>query len=670
MPVRRPPVGGADPTGPEAGFRTDIEGLRAIAVISVVAYHLELRGFSGGFVGVDVFFVISGFLITRRLLRGAVEDRTVHIRDFYAARARRILPMATVVIVATIGAAMIWQDRLQLLQSTGADARSAALFFSNLRFASQGTDYMAEADAPSLFLQFWSLSVEEQFYLLWPALLLALVAIAARRAGSIRTSVTVALGLIVGLSFWLSQRYSTTDPVTAFFLLQSRAWEIGIGALLAVAGLRARRLRHPLGTVAAFGGMAAIVVAVVGYDVSTVWPGRAAAVPVLGTALVIVAGMDSQPSLPSRILSTRPMQAVGRYSYSIYLWHWPLVILVAGGEKPDLAAVIVIVSATLVLAVTSFYVVERPALRSTWLRARPSATLGLGFALLVVSVAASHLPGLTDVPLDAGRPYTGPTHVAGAPPLPTDFVPSNLTPTLAEGTSSFDAYAERNVDCDQLGECSYGDPAADVRIVLFGDSQAGQWTAAFAALATANDWHVDRVTRSGCSSLTVAAADGRCGGWAADRWQDIEQIDPDLLVLGGPDGAGFRAGPEVWEAKARHTLEDVVPSGIPVAVLSAFPPASLNVPSCLSEHLYDVSPCEPKWPSTRARTVEINERLRSVAGELGASVVELVPLLCLPDRCPVIVENVLVFRDAYHVTSAFAASRAGDLGDRLRRAID
>ena len=171
-------------------------------------------------------------------------------------------------------------------------------------------------------------------------------------------------------------------------------------------------------------------------------------------------------------------------------------------------------------------------------------------------------------------------------------------------------------------------------------------------------------------SVEFAAADGRCGGWVADRWQDIEQIDPDLLVLGGPDGAGFRAGPEVWEARARHTLEDVVPNGMPVAVLSAFPPASLNVPSCLSEHLYDVSPCEPKWPSTRARTVEINERLRSVAGELGASVVELVPLLCLPDRCPVIVENVLVFRDAYHVTSAFAASRAGDLGDRLRRAID
>ena len=217
VPVRRPLAGGAEPSGPEAGFRTDIEGLRAIAVISVVAYHLELRGFSGGFVGVDVFFVISGFLITRRLLRGAVEDRTVHIRDFYAARARRILPMATVVIVATIGAAMIWQDRLQLLQSTGADARSATLFFSNLRFASQGTDYMAEADAPSLFLQFWSLSVEEQFYLLWPALLLALVAVAARRAGSIRTSVTVTLGLIVGLSFWLSQRYSTTDPVKAFF---------------------------------------------------------------------------------------------------------------------------------------------------------------------------------------------------------------------------------------------------------------------------------------------------------------------------------------------------------------------------------------------------------------------------------------------------------------------
>ena len=634
-----------------------------------MAYHLELRGFSGGFVGVDVFFVISGFLITRRLLRGAVVDRTVPIRDFYAARARRILPMATVVIVATIGAAMIWQDRLQLLQSTGADARSAALFFSNRQFASQGTDYLAEADAPSLFLQFWSLSVEEQFYLLWPALLLGLVVVAARRARSIRTSVTVALGVVVGLSFWVSQRFATTDPVQAFFLLQSRAWEIGIGALLAVAGLHARRFSHPLGATAACAGLAAIVVAVAGYDVSTIWPGWAAAVPVLGTALVIAAGMDSRTSLPSRILSTRPMQAVGRYSYSIYLWHWPLVVLVAAGEKPDLATIIVIVSATLMLAVTSFRLVERPVLRSTWLRARPNATLGLGLVLLVVSVAASRLPELVDVHLDAGRPFTGPAHVAGAPPVPTDFVPSNLTPSLAEGTSRFDAFAERNVDCDQLGECSYGDPSADVQVVLFGDSQAGQWTAAFAELATSNDWHVDRLTRSGCSSLTVAPADGSCGRWVADRWQDIEHIHPDLLVLGGPDGARFRDGPEVWEAKARRTLVDV-PSGIPVAVLSAFPPAALNVPSCLSDHLDDVSPCEPRLSAIRARTTELNERLRVLAGELGASVVELVPLLCLPDRCPVIVENVLVFRDSYHITSAFAASRAGDLGDRLQRAID
>ena len=167
--------------------------------------------------------------------------------------------------------------------------------------------------------------------------------------------------MVVGLSFWLSQRYSTTDPVQAFFLLQSRAVGDRDRGPAGGGGPARPTLQPPPGAAAAFGGLAAIVVAVARYDVSTVWPGWAAAVPVLGTALVIAAGMDSRTSLPSRILSTRPMQAVGRYSYSIYLWHWPLVILVAGGEKPDLTAMIVIVSATLVLAVTSFYVVERPA---------------------------------------------------------------------------------------------------------------------------------------------------------------------------------------------------------------------------------------------------------------------------------------------------------------------
>ena len=661
-PIVAPPVGSArsDRRGRRSdGFRADIEGLRAIAVVAVVAYHLSLPGFSGGFVGVDVFFVISGYLITSHLVRDATADHRVQFREFYARRVRRILPAATLVLVATIGAAMIWQNPLGLAQTTGGDARSAALFVSNLRFESQATDYLAESGGVSLFQQFWSLSVEEQFYLLWPGIMAVAVVLAARRTRSIRRWVALALGVVVLGSFAVSWHASESDPIPAFYLLESRAWEMGVGALLAVAGTRVARIAPSARGATAAIGAAAIVAAVVLFDDATTGPGLAATIPVLGTAGVIAGGTGG-PGRVGQVLSVRPAQTTGRYSYSLYLWHWPLVVLVAGVE-PSLWRCAVVVAATAALAAFSLHVVEQPVRRSPWLRAHTSASLALGLGLVLVGVVASFVPVVFAPALDAGRPALAAAHVPGRPPVPTDFVPSDLEPALVDGTSSVDPYAERNVDCGELGACAYGEPDAPVRIVLLGDSHAGHWTPALAELATANGWRVDRVTRSGCSSLTSVGVP-ECGDWLRRQWASVRALDPDLVVLSSASDGQYANGPTAWEQRLRQTLRNL-PRGVPVAVLSETPRSASSVPECLADHLQDVASCEPSWPA--ARTVDINDRLRALTARTGVDFVDLTSLLCLADRCPAVAGNVLVYRDAHHLTTTFARTRAGDLGREL-----
>jgi peptidoglycan/LPS O-acetylase OafA/YrhL len=643
------------------GFRPDIEGLRAVAVLAVLAYHLHLSGASGGYVGVDVFFVISGFLITRQLVSTSVADRRVGLQAFYVRRMRRILPAATVVILATMAAAHRWQDPLALRLTPG-DARGAALFFSNLRFESRATDYLAEADAPSIFQQFWSLSVEEQFYLVWPAAVAVLLVIATRRRWPARSTIAGGLAVVVLVSFAFSVRASSSDPTAAFFVLQSRAWELGIGGLVALL-LPLVDGRRRTGWILGVLGLGALGVSIVGFDTGTTWPGWAALVPVLGTAAVIVGGRWSTGSPAARLLSLGPAQVVGRYSYSLYLWHWPVIVLLE--ESGDLSGTeqVLAVATTALLAAASFHLVEQPARRSSWLLQHPRSALLMGAGLILLPVAASFLLARSVPALESDREYGGVVHQLDEGPIPTDFVPADVVPPLAEASSADDPFAERNVDCDRLGDCRYGPPDADIHVVLLGDSLVGQWTPALIEVAPSRSWQVDRVSRSLCSSVNRGAGNVDCATWLDERWPEIRAARPDLVVLGGPAYDAFAADPDQWEADVTSAMRDLPPD-LHVAVLSGYPLPGEDPLGCLAANPTDVVPCEPA-ERARSRATELNGRLRDLATEHGVGYVDLVPLLCAHDRCPVIAEDTVVFRDHFHVTSAFAASRAGDLTELL-----
>src|SRR4051794_36455546 len=367
------------------GFRQDIQGLRALAVLLVILDHAGIGPFRGGFIGVDVFFVISGFLITGLLVSEAERTGRTSLLGFYARRARRILPAATLVILVTVFAGIYL---LSAVEASGAikDALWATFFAANFKLAHDGTDYFQNDTPPSPLQHYWSLAVEEQFYVVWPLLVMLLCLYAAwrarRSAGQrslgprVRDLGVSPLVVIIGFSFAYSVSYSTTDPVAAYFSPFTRAWELGIGALAACLTTRLILLKPAVQSLLAWGGLVAVAISSVVFTGSTLFPGYAAALPVVGTAALLAGGLRPASWGPQRLLSLAPMRSLGDWSYSLYLWHWPALIIAAeawtSSDDPSgqpgsgpLWHRLVIVALVVPLSALSYHFVENPVRRAS-----------------------------------------------------------------------------------------------------------------------------------------------------------------------------------------------------------------------------------------------------------------------------------------------------------------
>ena len=700
--------------------RRDIEGLRALAVIAVIAYHAGVPLTGGGFVGVDVFLVISGFLITSLLLTEWDGSGRISLTRFYARRARRLLPISAAVLAATGLASVIWLEPTRL-DELGVDILAASGFAVNLVLAGRGTDYLAAELAPSAIQHYWSLAVEEQFYVLWPALILIALRLGRRTAVGAVVALTAASALASAL-------LTGQLPTWSYFGLHTRAWELGLGALLAVALTATRRAPENLRAGLGWIGLVAIGIAIATFDRVEHFPGTWAALPVIGAALVLISG-DDNPRGVARLLRLSPLQWAGSRSYSLYLWHWPALVIGAAaiGREPGPLATVALVATSIALAEIGFRLIENPIRRSPRLARRSGLSLTVGAGLLavgaVVGLAVSNVdtttrtgviaaapepaPALPEVTEPEAEPPEGepatvfssandePTASVEAtattttsttssttvpPPTPADaialdaiadalgarVVPDNLRPSLLEANR--DTSPLYGTGCHQYLEeraaqgCVFGDPDGDITVAIWGDSHAAQWFSAIDLIAEQRGWRLVSITQGGCPVIDVLtwnrsgdAVFDHCAPWRDNVLDRFAEEEVDVVLLGqhygllDADSRGAVSA-SVWAEQLPALLDRVRETMTPIVLIDSPDPPE-DVPTCLSEHPEEIEVCEPGAPGNTETAVAAT--IREITAERGVGTIDPRPWLCVENRCPVVVGDILVYRDSHHLSDTF-----------------
>jgi peptidoglycan/LPS O-acetylase OafA/YrhL len=692
--------------GEPRAFRRDVEGLRAVAILLVVLYHVPVPAVSGGFVGVDVFFVISGFLITGQLMRELRARRRISFVAFYARRARRILPAATLTVMVTAVASALLLDPLAAKRALN-DGLSAVYFGANFHFAAQGADYFNVGLSPSPVEHYWSLSVEEQFYIVWPLLLVvsSLVWLASRRAGSggsgeprsRRPVLPVVFLVLVGVaavSLFASIHETATDPSWAYFVISTRAWELAVGALVALALPLIERLDRRLAMLLSWAGLVCIAVAATSFSDSTAYPGDAALLPVLGAAAVIGGGGAARRGWGAdALLGTPPFQRVGSWSYSWYLWHWPALVLapaILGHSLTELEG-LATVAVALVIAVLSFALVERPIRRIQIVVHRPALALSAGGVLAAIAIAIVALSGSLVGPLSSTA--AAPAKLTAAHKLAslradliagarTIKVPSNLRPPLrAVGRTLPRIIAdgcELGFGRDQINPCIYGDRGSHTTVVLFGDSHAGHWFDALDWISNRRHWRLVVMTKEGCTPAEVtfpADPNSLCARWRENAKARITRLQPALVIVswarwmeplarrkaGVPTGYGG-----AWQDGAAAIFQFLRRSAKHVIFISDTPYLPQPAPDCVAGHLSDARPCTIKRADATILPATKTAVLR-IAKQEQITSIDPTSWLCTPKICPVIVGNILVYHDRSHITTDWSRFVAPVLGHAIRR---
>ena len=652
-----------------AEFRPDIEGLRGIAILLVLLFHAGLPWTPGGFVGVDVFFVISGFLITGKLWRESQQPGGLNITRFYAWRIRRLLPAALVAIAAITVFGLLLAaplDRSEL----AADGAASALSIANMRFIGS-VDYFAATTSPSPFLHFWSLSVEEQFYLVWPALIVLLT----WRGGSSRRLI-VALLIGVVASFALSIWLTDTSPARAFYLLPTRVWQLGVGGLLALIGVAGTSRRAGA---LAWAGLAAVAVAGVALTAEMPYPGLAALLPTAGAVALLYGG--AAPSGPVRLLAAAPLRFLGKISYSLYLWHWPLLVLPLMFLERALTGVEVVASVAVAIGVSwlSWRFVEQPfrygdrSRRATsWSAIRVGVAGILSVALFTQGLAAalpSSAVAVQPTPSPSGSP------VASDGPI---TLPADLTPSLASARD--DEERLRGDGCLAFERvttppnCVYGVKGSAITIALVGDSHASHWFPAIEAIALERGWRLVTFVKVSCSFTTLVQRNlalkreyRECTAFNEATVARLNQIKPALTII--VNRRTFRPIEEnITSALAGAALGEMV-ARIPgaTAILVDTPDPGRDVPACLSKHPSDIRACLFTQDDADNREIGIAERV--AADVSGARLIDLTANICTEWPCSPISGSVLIYRDEDHMTETFSRSLAAPLGVEIAKLL-
>jgi peptidoglycan/LPS O-acetylase OafA/YrhL len=667
--------------------RDDIQGLRAVAVLLVAFAHAGVPFLAGGYIGVDVFFVLSGFLITGILLAEFADRGRISLPGFYLRRARRILPAAALTLVATDIAAHHLLNVVRAREAVS-DSIWSALFAANVHFARQGTDYFAQGQPPSPFLHFWSLAVEEQFYLVWPSVLAVLLALRFRRL----LILVVAVG---AASLVWSIHVTAASPAAAYYSTFARAWELALGASLAVAAPRLRRLPSPAGLALGWGGLLGIGYAAFAYSESTPFPGVAALVPAAGAALVIVAGMAARPTAfdAGRVLAAAPLRYLGNRSYAFYLWHWPVLILAAesAGRELSLGVKLGLLAFAFALSIASYRFVEnpirqmRPTLRLNGVLWPATAT-----AVALVSVVILDSTDRATARLDAAAAAVHPAELVraaglartksldavvaavrqaerGAPlPSPVTPSPANLRAdyyTLPAGCSPGLGKTSSTI-------CHLGDARSAKTIVVIGDSHAQMWMPPILRVAGKDGWAVVPFIKPRCIPRSWSSK-GECGKWYRWATRRASGLQPQVTLVIGSWMAVWKPPRAIGPVAALTATMKRVSAR--VIVVGDVPGQRRDPTDCLLAPRATMATC-----TTDATRVQLstNRTIAANARKNGIGFVDTLGWFCAHPRgsstrylCPLVVNRTVTCVDRGHISRSYGLELAPEFRLAFRRQL-
>ena len=605
-----------------------IQALRAFAAVLVVIYHAKIT--SGGYIGVDIFYVISGYLITGLLLRELEKTGTLGLKTFYLRRIKRLLPTSFFVLIITAITAW-WLYPSTMRSDLGRDIAAAGIYISNYLFAFWQMDYQNLSAIPPVVIHYWSLAVEEQFYIFWPFIIFSLF----KRGG--RALVGKAIAVITIASFLFSLYQTSVAPIWAFYSLPTRAWELGVGALLLYIPARIKFSQNYLWI-----ALALFVYGTFAFRDNTPFPGIAALVPVIATAISLAA-VHSWPKVLNSIGNHRIVQWLGAISYPLYLWHWPLLVIpvVYLGRGLHIYERLFCVLATLLCADLTHRFIEEP-LRHKQLE--PKTILRSGAIATAVSLTLSFAIYSSHSDLITLR----------------DGTVFSLTEVMKKPIVYDDGCHVNNGETTSP-DCRYGVVGAAQKIVLFGDSHAAQWMPTLEKMAREKNFELISLTKSACPGPAVVKVNtgeyknADCSAWRDYAYKRIKSIHPVAVIVAGmqhfdiPSGYSDRAS--WWREGQRKTLAALEGSSPHIIYLSDTPHPNRDIPSCIAAG--KIERCNGSERSTPIYTS-------------GYQQINPTPWLCAR-TCPGVIGSTVVYRDSSHLTVAMARTLSVELEKALTR---
>ena len=630
-----------------------IQGLRALAILAVVACHAKVPGFSGGFIGVDIFFVLSGYLITGLLVTEYLSTGKINFLRFYLRRFRRLLPALILMLCVTSVLCWIVLAPMEQVDHVSA-AQYASIWLSNLYFGFSNSNYFDLSSMNNMFLHTWSLGVEEQFYLIWPLLILltTLMNPVKSAAGFFKLFCILAV-----ISFSLCIYWSFQNQPYGFYLMPSRAWQFSLGALIYLLNDKLKDSEYPslhrLQSASAWVGLVLVSISTYSLDQATNYPGFYSLLPSFGCAAILFRCNQSQGRIQN-LLSIRPLQFIGDISYSLYLWHWPVLIF-GRSVLGQLTAIstLALLLLSFALSVIAFYSIENPIRRNRYIVSNPGHSLVLAFTFMLVTFSGMYVWGSLAV-----REENSPGQIAYKEI-------EEIFPILyPQGCDYFELSA-------RINPCTYGPEDAEVNVVLFGDSIGVQWFSAFVRNFVISGWHLTVHTKSACpivnrtyfwdkihSDFTV------CDQWRDDVIRHIAAEKPEIVLIGSSTQYPFSENE--WRDGTMEILDILAPSTTSVYLIRGTYMLNHSGPSCLARKAWQPAAlsalldCDSDGESEQDRLVW---RALQQAAENYANVspLDFNELVCPANRCSPKRNGTIVYRDAQHISPLFALEISGEV---------